>query len=320
MNMVDLLAILPFYVGLLAPNYGGGSALRVARIVRLVRLFRMIKERRVAKSLSQMLLSFMHTRQAISVLFCLLFGAIVLLSSVLYFAERTGCVDRASLSPQDRRRYEEECMWGPNIVEGIGYCCDERGSSLAFLSIPSTMWWAVVTLGCVGFGDHVPRTALGQIIAIVCMLGGVLLLALPVAIVGAKFTELLNVDAGGESFARKRLRRGYKGYSTNTCDDEDSLPGQKRMPSVKIPQLPTRPRPVGLGQMESRAAMKRYRELVEHLHVAGNRLRHTSNHRSMVAKLAFEAIEDVFPDLTIPDDHDATTAGEDNGAGVSEGL
>ncbi|MBK9081792.1 MAG: ion transporter [Rhizobiales bacterium] len=58
-----------------------------------------------------------------------------------------------------------------------------------FGSIPSSMWWAIVTLTTVGYGDVVPMTLAGKIIAGFTMIGGLMMLALPVGIVATAFAE-----------------------------------------------------------------------------------------------------------------------------------
>ena len=58
-----------------------------------------------------------------------------------------------------------------------------------FGSIPDAMWWAVVTLTTVGYGDVVPVTLAGRIVASFTMLGGLMMLALPIGIVANAFAE-----------------------------------------------------------------------------------------------------------------------------------
>lgn len=59
----------------------------------------------------------------------------------------------------------------------------------AFGSILSSFWWAVVTMTTVGYGDVVPLTVAGKIIASFIMLTGVALVALPAGMLAARFTE-----------------------------------------------------------------------------------------------------------------------------------
>src|SRR5437667_11640896 len=56
-------------------------------------------------------------------------------------------------------------------------------------SIPRAMWWAVVTLGTVGYGDVVPVTALGKFISVFAIISGFAMIALPVAIISTAFAE-----------------------------------------------------------------------------------------------------------------------------------
>ena len=58
-----------------------------------------------------------------------------------------------------------------------------------FGSIPDSMWWAIVTLTTVGYGDVVPVTVAGRIVAGFTMLMGLMMLALPIGIVANAFAE-----------------------------------------------------------------------------------------------------------------------------------
>merc|ERR1719440_504170 len=71
-----------------------------------------------------------------------------------------------------------------------GLCCDEHGSPLDFPSIIEAFWWSTVTMTTVGFGEVYPRTEPGRFVAYGTMLSGILLIALPVAIIGRKFQEV----------------------------------------------------------------------------------------------------------------------------------
>src|SRR5438128_12167184 len=58
-----------------------------------------------------------------------------------------------------------------------------------FGTIPDAMWWAIVTLGTIGYGDVVPVTALGRVVAGVTIFGGLIMIALPVGIIATAFAE-----------------------------------------------------------------------------------------------------------------------------------
>jgi voltage-gated potassium channel len=61
----------------------------------------------------------------------------------------------------------------------------------AFGSIPRAMWWAVATLTTVGYGDVVPVTPLGRVLAAVTALAGIGFIALPTGILASAFTDAL---------------------------------------------------------------------------------------------------------------------------------
>ena len=63
------------------------------------------------------------------------------------------------------------------------------GSSTPFESISFSMWWCLVTMTTVGYGDSYPITLGGQILGIVIMFWGLVVLSLPITIVGANFDE-----------------------------------------------------------------------------------------------------------------------------------
>jgi voltage-gated potassium channel len=58
-----------------------------------------------------------------------------------------------------------------------------------FGTIPDAMWWAIVTLGTVGYGDVVPVTALGKLVSVFTIIGGLTMIALPVAIISTAFAD-----------------------------------------------------------------------------------------------------------------------------------
>jgi voltage-gated potassium channel len=59
-------------------------------------------------------------------------------------------------------------------------------------TIPEALWWAVVTIGTIGYGDVVPITALGKIIATGTIFLGLIMIALPVGIIANAFSEQIH--------------------------------------------------------------------------------------------------------------------------------
>ncbi len=149
MVLMDLIAIVPFYIPLLVT-----FDLRFARALRLLRVFRLIKITRYSQSMS-IVGSVLRSRR--EVLLSTLFVTFVLLfmaSVLMYLAEREA-------QPE------------------------------GFSSIPAAMWWGMVTLTTVGYGDLAPATALGRILGAVVALFGIGLFALPAGILGSAFVDEL---------------------------------------------------------------------------------------------------------------------------------
>lgn len=86
------------------------------------------------------------------------------------------------------------------IAASLMYSLESEAQPDVFGNISHSLWWAVVTMTTVGYGDVTPVTTLGKIIATMIMLIGVALVALPTAILAAGFSEELrerkrNLDA-----------------------------------------------------------------------------------------------------------------------------
>jgi len=192
-NICDLLAISPWYFEQVIPG-NASKSLRVLRAVRLTRLLRIFRKGKNVAGMRVMMDALASSSQALSVLAFLCLVSAILYSSALYFLERTSC---PAIAPEDFAAYEAACAassdgWLHGQDGQLQLCCDHRGSALDFQSIPIAFWWCAVTMTTVGFGDIYPRTLLGRVVAWVTMLSGILVIALPVAIVGSRFQEVYN--------------------------------------------------------------------------------------------------------------------------------
>lgn len=191
LNVLDFLAIVPFYLELGLSSMDGVKPLRVLRSVRLVRCFRIFKLGKYSVGMNLMAESLINSMQPLSILVFFLCNGLLLFSSLIYYAERRGCPDVADMKAKGTfEEYKRECE---ELATGLSrsgeQCCNEYGSALAFQSITATFWWSIVTMTTVGYGDRVPITVLGKIVAVLAMLSGIVLFSLPVAIVGTKFQQ-----------------------------------------------------------------------------------------------------------------------------------
>ena len=126
--------------------------LAVLRALRLLRIFRILKITRYIGASNRLLIALKSSRAKISVFLLFVFILCIILGTIMYMIEGT-----------------------------------ENG----FTSIPRSVYWAIVTLTTVGYGDIAPVTALGQLIASAIMILGYAIIAIPTGIVGS---EMMNAN------------------------------------------------------------------------------------------------------------------------------
>ncbi len=69
------------------------------------------------------------------------------------------------------------------------YLLERDGQPNTFGDLPSALWWVVVTLSTVGYGDAVPLTVLGRILGAVIMILGIGMVALPAGMLASRFSR-----------------------------------------------------------------------------------------------------------------------------------
>lgn len=176
MAIIDLIAILPWYLGLFLPI--NASALRVLRVIRLIRLLKIghytdalsVVARVLRKKASQLTASL------------IVIGLLLIVASTfMYLAEQGVQPDKF-----------------PNALSGL--------------------WWAVVTITTVGYGDVYPITFAGKVLGAAVALLGVGLVAVPTGIISAGFTE--------ESMRQRRRGAGGDKPSGSSGPLEPSEPSE----------------------------------------------------------------------------------------------
>ena len=75
------------------------------------------------------------------------------------------------------------------VFASLLYAIEHDVQPEKFGTIPLAMWWAIVTLGTVGYGDVIPVTPLGKLVSVFTIVGGLTMIALPVAIISAAFAD-----------------------------------------------------------------------------------------------------------------------------------
>jgi len=169
MNYIDFVAILPFYLKFVM---SGGGNVGFLRVLRLGRAFRLVKMGRYSQGIRLVTNALAKSADALQLFCCLLVGVLVVFSSGIYLFERGTWVEA------------EEKYFRDDPVTGV-----QESNPSPFQSIPQSFWWCIVTLTTVGYGDMFPYTDLGKIFAVITMLVGLVMLALPLSIIGTNFIE-----------------------------------------------------------------------------------------------------------------------------------
>lgn len=165
MSIVDLLAILPFYLSMFI-----GLDLRILRLFRLVR---MIKLGRYSVAMQTLQVVIAREYRVIFAALGILMIVMVIAATIMYHIEHTA-------QPEN------------------------------FGSIPQALWWSVVTLSTVGYGDVSPITPLGRFVAGMFILIGVALFALPAGILASSFTEQMSLRRDQfRSSVMEMLKQGH---------------------------------------------------------------------------------------------------------------
>lgn len=140
-GIIDLLATVPKYIGLLFP---GSGFLLAIRAVRLLRVFRILKLVHFIGASNQLVIALKRSRAKIAVFLFSVVVLCVIFGTMMYMIE---------------------------------------GPESGFNNIPVSIYWTIVTLTTVGFGDITPVTPLGQLLSTLIMIMGYGIIAVPTGLV-----------------------------------------------------------------------------------------------------------------------------------------
>lgn len=165
MNIFDLMAILPYFIILLTQLTTSEGHCEQAKkggsfiFIRVLRVFRIFKLSKHSQGLRILGLTIKTSMRELGMFFFFLIVAMVIFSSAAYYAE-----------------------------------AGEEDSQLK--SIPGAFWWAIVTMTTVGYGDVTPVGVWGKLVGALCVIAGVLTIALPVPVVVANFNNFYRHESG----------------------------------------------------------------------------------------------------------------------------
>ncbi|EPQ08421.1 Potassium voltage-gated channel subfamily F member 1 [Myotis brandtii] len=201
MNIVDVLAILPFYVSLTLTHLGARmmeltkvqQAVQALRIMRVARIFKLARHSTGLQTLTYAL------KRSFKELGLLL----------MYLAV------------------------GIFVFSALGYTMEQSHPETLFKSIPQSFWWAIITMTTVGYGDIYPKTTLGKLNAAISFLCGVIAIALPIHPIINNFVRYYNKQRVLETAAKHELELmelnsggagGGEGKAVGSLGDLDNLP------------------------------------------------------------------------------------------------
>ncbi|VIO97969.1 voltage-dependent potassium channel alpha subunit, putative [Brugia malayi] len=192
-NIIDLIATLTFYLDLLMTTYGSTADLEFFSIIRIMRLFKLTQH---SSGLKILMHTFRASAKELMLLVFFLVLGIVVFASLVYYAERI------EVNPENQ-----------------------------FQSIPLGLWWAIVTMTTIGYGDMTPHTYLGRIIGSVCAVAGVLTIALPVPVIVSNFALFYS-----HTQARSKLPKKRRGVLSIDQVKQQPVMAQKRVQVLREKQ------------------------------------------------------------------------------------
>jgi potassium voltage-gated channel delayed-rectifier subfamily S protein 1 len=98
---------------------------------------------------------------------------------------------------------------GVSVFSGVAYTAEEE-ENVGFDTIPACWWWGTVSMTTVGYGDVVPVTVAGKLAASGCILGGILVVALPITIIFNKFSHFYRRQRALEAAVRSSGQREFE--------------------------------------------------------------------------------------------------------------
>lgn len=150
----------------------GAQYLLVIRALRILRIFRVLKMARYVGESQQLVDALLRSRRKIFIFVSTVVTLVIIFGALMY------------------------------LIEGPRH---------GFTSIPRAMYWAVVTMGTVGFGDMTPATPLGQFVTSIVILIGYGIIAVPTGIYAAELNAIMRV-------ARSEQRCGACGRAGHELD------------------------------------------------------------------------------------------------------
>lgn len=195
LNVIDVLAIMPFYISMIIflvhGPMAGGAVEQVMRLLRSLRLLRLCRLGKYSEDLQYMTEAIRRSTNFFVILVFLLVACTLLFSCLIWVAERGTWDEKKGCFVRENESHFSGCS--------------------PFYSVPEASWWAIVTIATVGYGDAFPITAPGRTVGAFAMMAGILAVALPTAVLGVEFVQHFQEKIQEQKLST--MRRGLKDSS-----------------------------------------------------------------------------------------------------------
>ncbi|XP_074533780.1 A-type voltage-gated potassium channel KCND2-like isoform X2 [Halichoeres trimaculatus] len=168
MSVIDVVAIMPYYIGLVMTDNDQVSGAFVT--LRVFRVFRIFKFSRHSAGLRILGYTLKSCASELGFLLFSLTMAIIIFATVMFYAEKGSTASK-------------------------------------FTSIPAAFWYTIVTMTTLGYGDMVPKTIVGKVFGSICSLSGVLVIALPVPVIVSNFSRIYHQSQRAEKRRAQRASK-----------------------------------------------------------------------------------------------------------------
>ncbi|KAM8751129.1 A-type voltage-gated potassium channel KCND2-like isoform 2-T3 [Acanthopagrus schlegelii] len=168
MSVIDVVAIMPYYIGLVMTDNDQVSGAFVT--LRVFRVFRIFKFSRHSAGLRILGYTLKSCASELGFLLFSLTMAIIIFATVMFYAEKGSTASK-------------------------------------FTSIPAAFWYTIVTMTTLGYGDMVPKTIVGKVFGSICSLSGVLVIALPVPVIVSNFSRIYHQSQRAEKRRAQRAAK-----------------------------------------------------------------------------------------------------------------
>ena len=180
MNVIDLLGIVPYFISLGLSNMKSSGEYqdemrRIAQVFRIMRILRIFRLGRHITGLQTLGATLKASYKELGLL------ALVVIMGMLIFS-------------------------------GLTFVVEKDANPDEFISMPAALYWAIITMTSVGYGDITPKTWFGKMVGATCAICGVLIISLPIPIIVNTFNKLYEKAKIKNQIIKKKKMAGWTDF------------------------------------------------------------------------------------------------------------